>query len=96
MMGVKWYVPLLNRLPRDHKFALGDRIVLGLYLILQGLIIARYFTIRVKTYEYASKQINEIGQELRGGIKPQMSLSFLSSPWAWLTFDFLNCIKAYQ
>jgi hypothetical protein len=23
-------VPLLNRLPRDHRFALGDRLVAGL------------------------------------------------------------------
>jgi hypothetical protein len=23
---ILWYVPLLNRLPRDHKFLLGDRI----------------------------------------------------------------------
>ena len=22
---IQWYVPLLNRLPRDHKFLLGDR-----------------------------------------------------------------------
>ena len=28
---IQWYVPLLNRLPRDHKFALGDRVVGGLY-----------------------------------------------------------------
>ena len=28
---ILWYVPILNRLPRDHKFALGDRIVGGLY-----------------------------------------------------------------
>ncbi len=22
---IKWYVPILNRLPRNHKFLLGDR-----------------------------------------------------------------------
>ncbi len=45
---IKWYVPLLNRLPRDHKFALGDRIVAGLYELLEGLILARYSRERVK------------------------------------------------
>jgi len=30
---IKWYVPILNRLPRDHKFLLGDRILLGDRLI---------------------------------------------------------------
>ena len=24
---IKWYVPILNRLSRDHKFGLGDRMV---------------------------------------------------------------------
>ena len=39
---IKWYVPLLNGLPREHKFALGDRIITGLYDLLEGLILARY------------------------------------------------------
>ncbi len=26
-----WYVPHLNRLPRDHKFTLGNRLIEGLY-----------------------------------------------------------------
>ncbi|MBR8829073.1 MAG: diversity-generating retroelement protein Avd [Gomphosphaeria aponina SAG 52.96 = DSM 107014] len=39
---IKWYVPLLNRLPRNHKFLLGDRIISGLYDLLDGLILARY------------------------------------------------------
>jgi len=39
---IKWYVPILNRLPRDHKFVLGDRIATGLYELLDGLIRVRY------------------------------------------------------
>lgn len=39
---IKWYVPLLNRLPRDHKFALGDRMVASLYETMEKLIEARY------------------------------------------------------
>ncbi len=39
---IKWYVPILNRLPRDHKFLLGDRMITGLYALLEGLIQARY------------------------------------------------------
>jgi hypothetical protein len=39
---IQWYVPILNRLPRDHKFMLGDRIITGLYELLEGLIRARY------------------------------------------------------
>jgi hypothetical protein len=39
---MKWYVPILNRLPRSHKFILGDRMINGLYDLLEGLIVARY------------------------------------------------------
>lgn len=39
---IKWYVPLLNRLPRNHKFPLGDRMVTGLYDLLENLILIRY------------------------------------------------------
>ncbi len=39
---IKWYVPLLNKLPRDQRFLLGNRIITGLYELLEGLIVARY------------------------------------------------------
>ncbi|MEO0759724.1 MAG: diversity-generating retroelement protein Avd [Cyanobacteria bacterium J06648_16] len=39
---IKWYVPILNKLPRDHRFQLGDRMVTGLYDLLESLIFARY------------------------------------------------------
>jgi hypothetical protein len=28
---IQWYIPILNRLPRDHKFMLGDRMINELY-----------------------------------------------------------------
>ena len=39
---VKWFVPILNKLPRDHKFMLGDRMITELYELLEGLLRARY------------------------------------------------------
>ena len=39
---IKWYVPIVNRFPREHKFTLGDRIINRLYDLLEGLIKARY------------------------------------------------------
>jgi hypothetical protein len=39
---IKWYVPILNRLPRDHKFGLGDRMIAVLYDLLEGFVTARY------------------------------------------------------
>jgi hypothetical protein len=39
---IKWYVPIINRLPKDHKFQIGNRMITGLYDLLESLIIARY------------------------------------------------------
>ncbi len=39
---IKWYIPILNRLPKQHKYILGDRIAVNLYDLLDGLILARY------------------------------------------------------
>jgi hypothetical protein len=39
---IKWYVPILNQLPRDQRFQLGDRMVAGLYDLLESLIFVRY------------------------------------------------------
>jgi hypothetical protein len=39
---IKWYVPILNRLPRNHKFLLGNRMITELYNFLDTLIVARY------------------------------------------------------
>jgi len=96
---IKWYVPILNRLPRSHKFSLGDRIIAELYDLLKSLIVARYAKekltileplngtvdlLRHQTrlmldfelmkpdrYEYASKLIVEIGNQLGGWIDQQ-------------------------
>lgn len=97
---IKWYIPILNRLPRDHRFALGDRMTKGLYDLLEGLIQARYARkerltqleslnthldilryqtrlllefqlISTQRYDYAGKQLIEIGSDLGGWIKQQ-------------------------
>ena len=39
---IKWYIPILNRLPKAHRFTLGERIVNNLYDLLERLIQARY------------------------------------------------------
>ena len=39
---IKWMVPIIDRLPRNHRFTLGDRIIQELYTLLDKLITARY------------------------------------------------------
>ena len=39
---IRWFVPLLQRLPRQHRFGLGDRLIGHLYHMLEQLVLARY------------------------------------------------------
>ena len=39
---IKWMVPMLDRLPRTHRFTLGNRMIEELYDLLESLIMARY------------------------------------------------------
>ena len=39
---IRWFVPLLQRLPRQHRFGLGDRLTGHLYHLLEQLVLARY------------------------------------------------------
>jgi hypothetical protein len=48
---IRWFVPLLNRMPRDHRFALGERLVSGLYDLLEGLVAARYSGVKLARLE---------------------------------------------
>ncbi|MFA4986379.1 MAG: diversity-generating retroelement protein Avd [Candidatus Brocadiia bacterium] len=44
----KWYIPLVHRLPRTHKFGIGDRIQDNLYGLLEGLVVARFSPARLE------------------------------------------------
>jgi hypothetical protein len=48
---IQWFVPLLNRLPRDYRFALGDRLIAALYDCLEALVAARYATAKLERIE---------------------------------------------
>jgi hypothetical protein len=54
---IKWYIPHLNKLPREHKFALGDRMIKELYTILESLI-------RVRFAKSKAEQLQTINTEL--------------------------------
>lgn len=55
---IKWYVPILNRLPRDHKFQLGDRMISGLYDLLESLIYARYQREKLQLLESLNSRLD--------------------------------------
>lgn len=58
---ILWYIPHVNKMPRSHKFGLGDRISATLYTILESLIEARYDRERVDLL----KRINIYIEKLR-------------------------------
>ena len=55
---IRWFVPLLNRFPRDQRFGLGDRLVNGLYDLLEGLVTARYCSIKLPRLESVAANLD--------------------------------------
>ncbi len=62
---IKWFVPILNRLPRDHKFILGDRMISGLYVFLENLIIARYATEKLPQLQSLNTNLDILRHQTR-------------------------------
>jgi hypothetical protein len=62
---IRWFVPLLNRLPKDHRFALGDRLISGLYDLMEGLVKARYSSVKVPQLEALASRLDLLQLQTR-------------------------------
>jgi hypothetical protein len=62
---IVWYVPILNRLPRDHKFLLGDRLIAGLYDLLEHLIDAQYAKVKVAKLQALNPKLSILRRQTR-------------------------------
>ncbi len=62
---IKWYIPILNRLPKVHKFTLADRMINRLYDILEDLIIARYAKEKLARLESINSQLDILRSQTR-------------------------------
>jgi hypothetical protein len=62
---IKWYVPILNRLPHSHKFMLGERIINELYELLEGLINARYSRQKLPLLESLNNKLDILRYQTR-------------------------------
>jgi hypothetical protein len=62
---IKWYIPILNRLPKDHKFNLGNRIATGLYSFLESLIRARYAPEKLPHLEPLNSELDILRHQTR-------------------------------
>ncbi|KYC36458.1 four helix bundle protein [Scytonema hofmannii PCC 7110] len=62
---ILWYIPVLDRLPRNHKFTLGTRMIDGLYDILEGLIHARYLPEKLAQLELLNAKLDVLRHQTR-------------------------------
>jgi hypothetical protein len=62
---IKWYVPILNRLPRDHRFTLGERTTNLLYDLLENLILARYASNKLPFLEPLNGKLDILRHQTR-------------------------------
>ena len=62
---IKWYSPIINRMPKHHKFGLGDRIAGYLYDIMESLIIARYTKDKISILETLNAKLDILRHQSR-------------------------------
>ena len=62
---IRWFVPLLQRLPRQHKFGLGDRLITNLYHLLEQLVHARCARAKLPILEPLKAHIVVIQLQIR-------------------------------
>ncbi|MCL2927882.1 MAG: diversity-generating retroelement protein Avd [Trichodesmium sp. MAG_R01] len=60
-----WYVPIINRLPKTHKYQIGDRLVNNLYNFLELLIIAKYASEKLNILESLNPKLDIVRYQTR-------------------------------
>ena len=62
---ILWYIPRINKFPRDYKFVLGDEMQRGLYGLLGSLIRARYSRDKIGLLETMNADIEVLRYQTR-------------------------------
>lgn len=62
---IKWYIPRLNKFPRDFRFGIADRIQSVLYGILETLIRARYRKDKLAVLESLNAELDVLRYQTR-------------------------------
>jgi len=55
---IKWYIPISTKLPKTHKFGIGDRITNLLYQVLEDMIMAKYSKDKVPLLENINARLD--------------------------------------
>ncbi|MGK7919719.1 MAG: diversity-generating retroelement protein Avd [Trichodesmium sp.] len=62
---IKYYVPIIERFPKVHKFTVGDRIINQLYNLLEGLIKAKYASKKLDDLTNLNVQLDILRHQTR-------------------------------
>jgi hypothetical protein len=62
---IKYYVPIITRFPKDHKFTLGERLINRLYDLLEGLIEAKYARNKLEKLKLLNVKLDIIRHQTR-------------------------------
>ena len=62
---VRWFIPVLHRLPRLHRHGLGDRLISNLYDVVEQLALARYSRDKRPILESLAGRLQLIQQQTR-------------------------------
>jgi hypothetical protein len=62
---ILWLIPILGRLPRNHRFTLGEKIANNLYELLEGLIEAKYSPEKEKILRSLNTKLSVIYYQVR-------------------------------
>jgi hypothetical protein len=101
---IRWFIPILHRLPRLHRHGLGDRLVANLYELLEQLALARFQRERLAILEPLRGRIQLIQlQTLRARQPldqrhrpPAQRLARAAAARRLLGLDPRNCPSAYR
>lgn len=62
---ILWLIPILSRLPRDHRFTLGERISNNLYQLLEELLEAKYSANKLPILQKLNPKISILQYQAR-------------------------------
>lgn len=62
---IKWYIPILEKLPKTHKYTLGNRIITQLYELLESLIRAQFSKHKLPILQTLNPDLNILRYQTR-------------------------------
>ena len=62
---IRWFLPILHRLPRQHRHGLGDRLIANLYELMEQLALARFQRDRLPILEPLAGRLHLIQLQTR-------------------------------